>query len=293
MKDHGQIDLRAHPPKSQEGEIIQIAKTEVVTVTPTTPVHDTIQTMASKHFRRVPVAGAGTRSLEGIVTATDIVNYLGGGQKFDIIREKFDGNFFKAINEAIKVIMTRKVVTINSAAKISEAIDAMVKANVGGMPIVDDENRVRAIFTERDLVNLFADKISGTTVSQLMSTKTVTALPTTTIFEAEKTMITEGFRRLPIISDRGIIGMVTAMDIIRFFASGQAFKRLRSGTITQVLNTPALEIASRDVVIIQPNDDVGQAAKMMQDRKVGSLPVVKDNQIVGILTERDFFKIIE
>jgi len=42
------------------------------------------------------------------VTATDIVEYLGGGQKFQIIQQKFGGNFFKALNEPIKLIMTRR-----------------------------------------------------------------------------------------------------------------------------------------------------------------------------------------
>lgn len=293
LRDYGQIDLKTHPPKSEEGEVVRIAKTEVITVTPTTPISDTIETMARGRFRRMPITSGGTKTLEGIVTATDIIDYFGGGQKFDIITEKYGGNFFKAINEAVKSIMNRNVVTIHSTAKVDEAIDAMVKSNVGVMPIVDKENRVRAILTERDIVNLFANRIGGATVSQLMSTKVVSALPKTTLFEAEKTMVTEGFRRLPILSEEKVVGMLTAMDIISFFASGEAFRRLRSHTIMQVLNTPALEMASKEILIIQPNEDVGKAAKIMQERNIGSLPVVKDNKIVGILTERDFFKIIE
>jgi len=293
LKGSGPLELKAHPSKKQEGEIVQIAKTEVVAVAPTTPIYDTIQTMSKRRFRRVPIASPATRLLEGIITATDIVDYLGGGQKFDIIQERFDGNVFKAVNEAIKVIMTRKVISIKSSAKIGEAIEAMVKANVGGMPVVDDGNHLKAIITERDIVNLFANKISGATVSQVMSRETVTALIKTTIFEAEKTMVTEGFRRLPILSDGKVVGIITAMDIIRFFGSGQAFKHLRSGTITQVLNTPALEIASKEVLTIQPNEDLGQAAKVMQEKKIGALLVVKNEKLVGIITERDFFKMID
>ena len=78
-----------------------------------------------------------------------------------------------------------------------------------------------------------------------MSEQVVTALPKTTIFEAEKTMATEGFRRLPIVSDDKVVGIITAMDIVRFFGCGEAFAYLRSGTIIQVLNNPALEIARR------------------------------------------------
>jgi CBS domain-containing protein len=68
---------------------------------------------------------------------------------------------------------------------------------------------------------------------------------------------------------------------------------LKSGTIIQVLNTPALEIASKNVLTVEPETDVGQAAKIMREKHIGAVPVVKNGALVGILTERDFFKIIE
>jgi CBS domain-containing protein len=169
----------------------------------------------------------------------------------------------------------------------------MKQADLGGLPIVDDKDRVKAIVTERDLANLFADRRSGIQVARLMSEKVITALPKTTIFEAEKTMALQGFRRLPIVSDGKVIAIITAMDIIRFFGSGEVFRHLRSGTIIQVLNTPALEIASKTVTSVEPDADVGQAAKIMREKDIGALPVVRNGKLIGIVTERDFFKIIE
>ena len=293
LKGKGQLSLKTHPSKKREGEIIQIAKAPVVTMAPTTPIYDAIQIMAKEGFRRIPIANPGTKALEGIITATDIIDYLGGGKKFEIIEQRFGGNFFKAINEPIRLVMTKNVVSVKVSAKISEAIELMKEKNLGGLPVVDDENRVRAIITERDIANLFADRISGIKVSQVMSEKVITALSKTTIFEAERTMTTQGFRRLPIISDGKVICIITTMDIIRFFGSGSVFKYLQSGTIIQVLNTPALEIATKDVSTITPDADVGQAAKMMRDKNIGALPVVEKEKLVGMLTERDFFKIIE
>ncbi|MDH5754116.1 MAG: CBS domain-containing protein [Candidatus Bathyarchaeota archaeon] len=293
LRGKGPLSLKTHPSKKREGEILHVAKSPVVTMAPTTPIYDGIQIMTKEGFRRIPIANPGTRTLEGIITATDIIDYLGGGKKFQIIQRKFGGNIFKAINEPIKLVMTKKVVSVKTSAKISEAIKLMKEKNLGGLPVVDNENRVRAIITERDIANMFADRISSLKVAQLMSEKVVTASPKTTIFEAEKTMTTQGFRRLPIIYDSKVVGIITAMDIIRFFGSGKVFKYLRSGTIIQVLNTHALEIATKEVSTIEPNADVGQAAKIMQEKKIGALPVVKNEKLVGIITERDFFKIIE
>ena len=293
LKAKGMSPSKTPPYREREGEITQIAKSSVVTMAPTTPIYGAIQIMTKEGFRRIPIANPGTKALEGIITATDIVDYLGGGEKFEIIRQKFGGNFFKAINEPVRLIMSKNVVSAKTSAKISDAIELMKEKNLGGLPVVDYENHVHAIITERDVANLFADRIRGIKVSQIMSEKVITALSKTTIFEAERTMTTQGFRRLPIISDGKVIGIITTMDIIRFFGSGSVFKYLRSGTIIQVLNTPALEIATKEVSTIEPSADVGQAAKIMQNKNIGAIPVVENEKLVGIITERDFFKIIE
>jgi CBS domain-containing protein len=293
LREKGPLSLKGHPSKKREGEIMLAAKGKVITLAPTTPVYDAIQIMSKEGFRRIPIVNPGTKTLEGIVTATDIVSYLGGGEKFQIIQQKFGGNIFKAINEPVRLVMTQKAVFIKSSAKISEAVKLMKEKHVGGLPVIDSENHVIGIITERDIVNLFANKISSIKVAELMSKTVVTALTKTTIFEATKTMTAQGFRRLPIVSDGKVVGMVTAMDIIRFFGSGEVFKHLKSGTIIQVLNTPALEIASKQVLTVGPDSDVGQAAEIMRNRKIGALPVVKDEKLIGMITERDFFKILE
>jgi CBS domain-containing protein len=293
LRGKGPVSLKGSAAKKREGDIMHIAKSPVITMAPTTPIYDGIKIMAKEGFRRIPIADPGTKTLAGIVTATDIVDYLGGGKKFEIVQQKFSGNIFKAINEPVRLIMNQKVFAVKTTASISEAIQLMKEKNVGGLPVIDEENHVRAIVTERDVARMFADRISGIKVSQLMTEKVVTALPKTTIFEAEKTMIGQGFRRLPIVSDGKVVGIVTAMDIIRFFGSGEVFKHLKSGTITQVLNTPAMEIATKEVATISPEADVGQAAKIMREKNLGALPVVQNERLVGIITERDFFKIIE
>jgi CBS domain-containing protein len=293
LRGEGNLSLKVHPSKKHEGEILSVAKTDVVTMAPTTPVLDAVRMMAKEGFRRIPITNPGTKALEGIITATDIVDYLGGGRKFEMVRRRFDGNIFKAINEPIRLIMTKRVVSISSTSRISAAIELMTSTNLGGLPVVDEHNHVRAIITERDVAVLFADMLSGVTVAQLMSKNVVTALSKTTIFEAERSMATRGFRRLPIVSDGKLIGIITSMDVIRFFGSGEVFKHLQSGTIMQVLNTPALKIASRDVSTIEPNADVGQAAKIMRDKDLGAVPVVEADKLVGIITERDFFKMIK
>ena len=292
LKEKGPLDLKAHPSKRRDGEIMTITKTSVVSMAITTPVYDGIQLMVEQGFRRIPVVDPGTKRLRGIVTAFDLIDYLGGGEKFQIIQREHAGNFFKAINEPVRHIMTPNVISVLSSAKVNDAIDLMVKRNVGCLPIVDKETRLRGIVTERDIIMIFRGIVSGTKVSELMSKKVVVATPETSIMEAERLMVKNGFRRLPIVSEGKVVSVVTVTDILRFFGSGKVFQRLRSGAIDQVLQTPAIETATGDVVMVECNVDAGEAAMIMLEKGVGTLPVLENEKLVGMITERDFFKLV-
>jgi len=294
LRDQGPLSLKTHPAQKREGEIMSIAKSPVVTMAPTTPIYDAVRIMSKEGFRRIPVVDPGTKRLLGMVTATDIVNFLGGGEKHQLIQRKYGGSFYKAINEPIRSIMTQDVVSIHTSGRISEALELMKRHKIGGLPVVDDDKRVWAILTEKDLISLFKGRISGVKVAELMTRRVVTATPSMSIFEAERTMIEQGFRRLPIVSDKKVLGMITARSILRFFGSGEVFKHLQSGTMAQVLQTSVLEASIKDVEVItvSPDIDVGEAAGIMKEKDVGSLLVVENERLVGIITERDFFKLI-
>jgi CBS domain-containing protein len=269
-----------------------VAKTSVVTMVITTPVYDGIQVMVKEGFRRIPVVNPGTKRLLGIVTAYDLIDYLGGGKKFQIIQKDLAGNFFKAINEPVKHIMTSDVISVFSSAKVNEAIDLMVSHNVGCLPIVDKETRVQGIVTERDILTIFKGMFSGFRISDLMSKKVVVASLKTSLLEAERLMIKNGFRRLPVVSDGKVVRVVTVTDILRFFGSAKVFQKLSSGAIDQVLQTPAIETAARDVVSVEGDVDAGEAAKLMLEKGVGTMPVLRNEKLVGMITERDFFKLV-
>lgn len=292
LREQGPLALKITQPKKVEGEIMRVAKSPVTAMAPTTPVYDAVKIMTKEGFRRMPIVDPGTKRLLGIITATDIVNFFGGGDKFQLIQRKYKGNFFKAINEPIKAIMTQDVVSVYTTTTINQALEQMKKNKIGGLPVVDEHKHLQAILTERDIMSFFAGVISGVKVADIMSRKLVTATPRMSIFEAEKTMVERGFRRLPVLADGKVIGLATARGVLRFFGTGQVFKHLQSGTMAQVLQTSILEIATKEIDIISPNVDVGEAARIMREKDVGSVLVAENEKLVGIVTERDFFKII-
>lgn len=275
-----------------EGGIMALASRDAVTMSPTTSIINAIRTMTENGFRRIPVTDAGTNRLEGIVTSVDIIDFLGGGSKNLLVEERHKGNLLAAINSQVREIMQTDVVTISDNAGVDEAIKTMLEHNTSGLPIVDSGNRVVAICTEKDLIRFAAGIASTQKVDQYMSRKVKTTTPDTSIGQAARIMIDNGFRRIPIVNNGKILGMVTASDIMHFLGNGGAFDKLTTGNIHEAFDEPVLSLISKETVKISPKTEMGEAANIMVDNNIGSLPVMEGDFLVGIITERDFLRAI-
>ncbi|WP_445474445.1 CBS domain-containing protein [Methanococcoides methylutens] len=287
VMDFGPVNSQARA-SEHEGEIMAIATKEVVTLPPTTTIMGAIKTMTNKGFRRVPITDAGTNRLEGIVTSMDVIDFLGGGDRNLLVENKHKGNLLVAINESVHEIMQNDVAFIKNNAKISEAMEMMLERKVGGIPVVDGEKKVVAICTEKDFVSLVSDVPANKTIGQYMTKKVKTVSPDTKIGEAAKIMIKEGLRRLPLVRDGTLVGLVTASDIMHYLGNGEAFDKIVTGDIHEAFDEPIGSLISKDVVWATSDMDLGKAASLMMENNVGSLPVIDEGTLCGIITERDF-----
>jgi CBS domain-containing protein len=265
-----------------------IAKRDVVQIPPTMTIMGAVKTMVKYRFRRLPVSDPGTNRLKGIVTVMDIVNFLGGGDKAQIIENKHRGNLLSAINEEISSIMEENVITLHEGASINDTVKMMLIGNVSGFPIVNNDDKVIGIVSERDFVSLVAKIITGKSVADFMSRDVVTVRPDTKIEEAARVMISHDFRRIPIVHEGVMTGVVTTSDIVNYLGSGEVFEKLVTGNMHEALGVPIKAIAREAPITIELDLDLGEAAELMIARDVNVLPVIVDGTLTGILTERDF-----
>jgi len=114
-------------------------------------------------------------------------------------------------------------------------------------------------------------------IQEAMTPNPTTVEPTTTVQEAAKSMKSEDIGSLPIVDGDQLVGVITDRDLaIRVVAEGR-------GTDTTVG-----EIASKDVVTVDPQQSIDEAAKLMAEHQVRRLPVVEeDGRLVGILAQAD------
>ena len=127
-------------------------------------------------------------------------------------------------------------------------------------------------------------------VRDVMTRNLITVDPETSFTDALKIMRENRIRRLPVLEDGKLVGIVTEKDIL--YASPSKATTLDVWELHYLLNKLKIrEIMTRDVVTIQEDTPVEEAAKIMADNKIGALPVVKGNELVGIITETDIFKV--
>jgi CBS domain-containing protein len=116
------------------------------------------------------------------------------------------------------------------------------------------------------------------TISEIMTSNPTTVQPSTPVVEAARVMRDEDVGLLPIVEGDQLWGTITDRDIVvRAIADG---RDLQSTTVG--------EIASRDLVTIDPQQDLDEALRLMAKHQVRRLPVVEeDGRLVGIVAQAD------
>lgn len=114
------------------------------------------------------------------------------------------------------------VVSIAPTATVLEAAQLMNERGIGGVLVMDADQHLVGIFTERDILRrvVAADRAPSTTlVSEVLTTAVVTCQPETTVDECGAIMTSRRVRHLPVIDARGVRGVVTSGDVLAFRVS--------------------------------------------------------------------------
>lgn len=309
MKDKTSINRKSntgafeHESKvhDREGDIMAIATKEVISIPPTKSIKDTAKVMMEHEFRRLPITDPGSGKLLGMVTVMDIVDFFGGGKKFNIIEKKYEDNFLAAINEPVKEIMTRDLVTLSTKASIGETIKVMLENQLGAIPLIDADEKLAGIVTERDIALSFAGMLGSETVAEYMSTKVFTTTPGTPLEGACKIMVRNGLRRIPIVGgesdissgNKKLLGILTSTDVIRFLNAKELFDNLNSNLATDVLKTKVSEIMAKEPITVEQNMTIGDLCTLFAEKNIGGVPILRNDKVVGIITERDILNTVK
>jgi CBS domain-containing protein len=129
-------------------------------------------------------------------------------------------------------------------------------------------------------------------VKNWMTRDVITISPETTLPEAHRLMTDRNVRRLPIVKKDRLIGIITLGDVRE--AEPSDATSLSIWEINYLLAKQTVEtVMTKNPLTIEPEATVSEAARLMMEYKISGLPVVGPNQnIIGIITESDIFRLV-
>jgi CBS domain-containing protein len=128
-------------------------------------------------------------------------------------------------------------------------------------------------------------------VRNWMTPNPITITPQTTLPEARRLMDEHYVRRLPVIHKGKLIGIVTRGGIRE--AQASTATTLSIYELNYLLDQlPAKEFMAYKPITISPDATIAEAARLMLQYKIGGLPVIENGELVGIITESDFCRLL-
>lgn len=127
-------------------------------------------------------------------------------------------------------------------------------------------------------------------VGERMSHPVITIPPSMPVVEALNLMQRQGIRRMPVVKDNKIVGIVSDKDLLN--ASPSPATSLSVWEMNYLISKITVkEVMTGQVIFVTEDTLIEEAARIMADNKIGGLPVMRGGSVVGIITETDLFKI--
>ncbi len=127
-------------------------------------------------------------------------------------------------------------------------------------------------------------------VEQRMSRPVIAIRPDMAIHDVQNLFKQEKIRRAPVISKGELVGIVSDQDLINATPS-QATSLSRWEMNYLLSKLTVKEIMTKNVITIDEDTPIEQAARIMADEKIGGIPVMRDGKVAGMITETDLFKV--
>ncbi|MFC1795345.1 CBS domain-containing protein [Planctomycetota bacterium] len=173
-------------------------------------------------------------------------------------------------------VMSDKVATICPDEIVISAAKIMSDNKISCLVVMDSGN-VEGIVTETDVLRRVGKQSKDfyrTKLGRIMSSPVESVTSDISVLEASKIMGAKQIKRLPIVDEGKLIGIVTQTDLVRALTSYGLWRDVS-------------EIMSKNIAGIQMQASVAEAAGIMISRKISCIMVMDGDNVAGVLTEKD------
>jgi CBS domain-containing protein len=132
---------------------------------------------------------------------------------------------------------------------------------------------------------------AASTVKDIMTQNPATLERNETLDLAESVMNLGRIRHMPVVDDGKLVGIVSQRDLFRSaLITALGFGRKVTSALIKTIKVK--EIMTEKVITIAPNASIKDAARQMIEKKIGCLPVVEEDRLIGLVTETDMLRYV-
>ena len=130
-------------------------------------------------------------------------------------------------------------------------------------------------------------------VRDVMSSPVITVSPDTRLKEVAELLVAHGISAVPVVEDGELVGIVSEADLVPLELAPDPRAHLAPAAGPPVdVPRVAAEVMTRAVVALHEDADTAEAGRLMLDRRIKSVPVVRGRQVVGIVARRDLLEVL-
>lgn len=181
------------------------------------------------------------------------------------------------MNEMLaKDFMTKDVVTVEVPSGRDDVLRILKRTGISGVPVVKNKSKVLiGIVTRKDILR----QPEENQIALLMSSKPHIISPDTTLAEAAEEMVKSNIRRLPVIDNEKVVGILSVSDLISAVAKMKISDEIRHNYI------------SRKTFAIWEETPLNIVGRIMELAHVDAMPILNsENKLTGIISERDLIR---
>lgn len=193
--------------------------------------------------------------------------------------------------------MTRDFVAVGPGDSLDKAIALMEEFNVHHLPVLRD-GVLEGMVSDRDILlstgwHLSNDRtiptidggvvVGPARIEQIMSRPVHSVLAEQSVRHAAGQMLQQKVGAMPVMNNERMIGIVTESDLLSALRAGRA----DNTPIRRFVDQPVSKIMTSHVTSVEPRTPLTEVMRVFRDRHVRHVPVIVENELVGVISDRD------
>jgi len=249
--------------------------TDVISVDKDVDLRYVLKKMKKNDITKIPVLE--NKKLVGVITDNIIAYKLGSIRKKGVPASRLHASS----------VTDKNYVTVEPETEIKTVLKKVGEPGPTMLNVLKDDQLV-GVVTKADLLPLVNSKNQ---VQTIMKKNILSVSPDDRVIHARRILIDNKIARLPVLNNGKLVGIISDTEIAfslaeikRMFPIGKQKHQLEELMVGNVMKTP--------VMWTKPDVTIKDAANLMMKENVGSLPVIKNEELVGMLTRTDVLKTI-